>query len=633
MKAKTLAGGGLALGLLVMSMVPVAAQAVDDRAGCSATAVPLCANAAQQTLRVTLADDSSNEGTLRWAFEQAEGFDGITEIRVAEGLVIESTGDILIVSGIRLIGEGEKKPTIRAVNDSADGLLVSEWTGDDLDSTYPVHIENIIFDATAPEMAGLQVGLGVSSLGIYDSEFIGFQRSGVTTAPGDDELAEVEVVGSRFADTRESGGGGYYFNNEDSTTAVLVRDSTFENNAGAGFASDAMISGTPDKHSTVVVEDSRFIGNGAGDEPGAALNLWAMRLDEEVPGVQLSEPFVVVRDSLFEGNRGKDAGALLLPELNAEVSGTMTGTLIDISGNTFTTNTNVSGIGGRDVTLPNAFVEDLEAIDGQPKPLCTDLTLLSVSNSTFSNTTGDQPAVSISDVSCGAISFLHDTFVSSGAAFAGPFEDAQVSFTNTAFDTAQEPLSGASAAGLNLQESHVAYTTAPASVAAGDGRVVATSKEFALGELQLAGGAVPVHVPGVIAGSTPERLSVLINAADPSALTHDQRGESRSQAGWIGEAVQADIGAVEAAPRQKPTAPIDPIDPTKPIDPVDPTKPIDPLKPEPVKPGVVKPENLAHTGASTGPTAWLVLGGIVVLASGSLLVARRFLPKKDDANI
>lgn len=193
MKAKTLAGGGLALGLLVMGMVPVAAQAVDDRAGCSATAVPLCVSAAQQTLRVTLTDDSSNEGTLRWAFEQAEGFDGITEIRVAEGLVIESAGDIPIDAGIRLIGEGEKKPTIRAVNDGADGLLVSEWAGDDLDGTYPVHIENMIFDATEPDMAGLLVGLGVSSLGIYDSEFIGFQRSGVSTAPGDDELLNVEV--------------------------------------------------------------------------------------------------------------------------------------------------------------------------------------------------------------------------------------------------------------------------------------------------------------------------------------------------------------------------------------------------------------------------------------------------------
>ncbi|MGR4010411.1 hypothetical protein [Leucobacter sp. 1207-22] len=394
MKAKTLAGGGLVLGLLVAGMVPATAQAVEDRAGCSATAVPLCANAAQQTLRVTLADDSEDEGSLRWAFEQAEHDGGITEILVAEGLVIESSGDIPFVGGVRLIGEGEKGATIRAINEDASALLTSEWRGDNLEFSDPVHIENMTFEALEPEMAGVQLSQGVSTVGVYDSEFVGFRTSGLTVVPADDALTNIEVIGSRFANTREGGEAGLYLVNEDSETNVLVRGSTFEDNAGTGLAIDSTIAGTPGKHATATVENSQFLRNGSGDDATAGMSVFGVRLDEEQPGEQLSEPFVTVRDSLFDGNHGQEAGGLRLPDINVEVSGSLTGTLVDVTGNTFVNNTNDSGVGGSEMTLPTVFSYDLEAASGQPTPLCSDLASVAVRNSTFSNSTGTQPELS-----------------------------------------------------------------------------------------------------------------------------------------------------------------------------------------------------------------------------------------------
>lgn len=510
---------------------------------CTGVTFPLELDATGESYLVTLADDSSDEGSLRWALDQANAHPGLDEIVIGAGVQVRSTGGLEVGDALILRGADETSEIINVTEDERE-LISYRYRFEYM----PVFIANLTLSG-APEV-GATPGIGflksVCALGMHDvtlQNFTDFALMAGDTGPFERfEFKDSVVKGTRSSDN------GYeasvLISNEGINGDIVIENSTFSDNAltavliEAGLESWELEEGG---RASLLVENSRFLNNRSdNDYLAAGLSLGYVGY-EDLEGESPEDPTVpmaIIRDVVFEGNIGGPSGGFHLEGASLWSQIHPTTTLLSFERLTFARNHAGSdaldeGWAASDFSIGYVDVEDTP--DG---------IALSLSDSTFSDPVDATiPNIRINELG-GHHRFEHVTLSGGGVAFGTRGDDnSRLTLKNSVFDTGErdpvsreEPLRAAPGDGVAagdpaLAEDHMAYTTEPALVPAGPGRILGTTADFALGDLDNTLGLTPVRVPGE--GST------LIDAAGDSGAATDQRGLARPQ----GPA--ADIGAVE----------------------------------------------------------------------------------------
>ncbi|MBC9943802.1 hypothetical protein ICL81_04580 [Leucobacter sp. cx-328] len=471
---------------------------------------------------------------------------------------------------------------------------------------------------------------------MYDSSMRGFADKGLRLNTEGD-FSHFLVENSEFTDMRP-GEGVLLLSAEDATTRLDIHNSRFENNEMAAVVMDSGLGGQHMGDKTSLhVSGSEFIANNAGGYDAGAIDLGRVDLRlENTEAVKIDEPFLHLEGNLFRDNIGSRSGAVYISGIDGEadefVPGSELGELVVIERNSFVNNLTEEPADGAN----HLYVGRGQSETGfTPEECRTELTGLSILNSTFSSDIPGTYAMHLGRADCMGFEIDHSTFVGGGISTADA-ENAALFLTNTVIDTgSDQPFSPQYLSDpLEIVEDHVAYSSEPddrpASGVPG-ARVVASSDELALGDLEEVAVDVDglqytaaVHVPGLIDQADPLSISKLVGAASDSVdarLATDQRGLERPQADPVNTVELADIGAVEAVFAEAPVdpvEPVDPVDPVKPVDPVVPTEPVDTAKPVGGKPVV-----LAATGVVNGPNQWIAFGAVMLLAGGALIASRR----------
>lgn len=545
---KTRLGGVTAatLAFTALATAPALAEGAGDAGGataelrssdegepCDGVSFPLVLGEDGERFDVTEPGDGTEEGTLRWAVEQANAHPGLDEIVIAEGLVVQSTGEIYVEDGIILRG-ADAHSEIQNVGTNYRELMVSSARED-----FPVFISQLTFTGVGPDAEGLDFESEVCALGLHDVTVQGFAGSGVVV--GDTwPFVALEVERSVF---RENGlgddwSGALRVSNEGVEGDFRISDSVFENNSTTGLQFETGL----EPGATVLIERTRFENNTTSENEAGGLAISDVSAEdaEQEPGepeVSAPEsPMITVRDSLFRGNEGGDAGGISVGYLRARFEEPGMIGMISIERTTFDGNRTNAGEADDPFAASDLRVEEMTTENS------VESVMLSVSDSTFSGEAGSEtPNVRLDELAA-QTEFEHVTMVGGGISYGDletqAEEGAGISLVNSVIDTATlapmryQGVLRASAGGPPVSESHMAYTAVPdASVEAGEGRLVLPSGDYLLGALDDTLGVTPVRVPG--AGSP------LIDAAAAGGSALDQRGVARPQGG------AADIGAVE----------------------------------------------------------------------------------------
>ena len=522
---------------------PPASRMLDSP--CAGVSFPLALEPSSESYLVTKDDDSEEEGSLRWAFTQANEHPGIDEVVVAADLVVRSSGDIEVHEAVILRGENATSEIINVADEAA--LLVDY----DADDEYPFFASSIILSGSpeTQDPRGLYLTSDVCAAGFHNVTVRGFAdyaiMLGETWPFPLFEIKDSFVTGNRTTDDGY-GDGAIELENEGIAGDIRIINTEFRDNDITAFNVTASLESDPDYRSTMLVEGSRFINNRdtPDEERAGALQVNGISADsyEDEEGMPpISGPFLTIRDTLFQGNVGGLVGAVGIDDISFSNDSQIEATMVAIERSTFEDNTSLAQPGGyhggaSDVQIQSSYLDEFPGV-----------TALHVSDSTFQSAADSSvPNIHFDEVD-GRHVFDHITLVGNGIAYRDSVEEnASFEFTNSVLSTGtRDPLefddapmrSGVAAKAASedgvpaFSESHMAYTTAPSLVPAGDGRLVGTTADFALGALDASLGLTPVMVPG--AGSK------LIDAAGPGGSPTDQRGLARPQGAG------PDIGAVE----------------------------------------------------------------------------------------
>lgn len=522
---------------------PPASRMLDSP--CAGVSFPLALEASSKSYLVTKDDDSEDEGSLRWAFAQANEHPGIDEVVVAADLVVRSTGDIEVNGAIVLRGENAAS---EITNVSDDAALFLDYNADE---EFPFFASNIVLSGAsdAADPLGLYFRSEVCSVGLHNVTLQGFADYGLLV--GDTwpfplfEIKDSFVTGNRTSG-HGYGDGAITLENEGIAGDIRIINTEFRDNEVTAFNVYADLDSSSDLRSTMLVENSRFINNRetSDDERAGALQLsWvsADSLEEEEGLPPIPGPFLTIRDTLFENNAGGLVGAVGIGGLSFSNETSAEATMVSIERSTFDDNVALTSSPGYNGLASDIQIQS-ESLDDFPG-----VTALRVSDSTFQSAADSSvPNIHFDEVD-GRHVFDHITLVGNGISYRDSVEEnASFEFTNSVLSTGtRDPLEfddapmragvAAKAAGEDVvpafSESHMAYTTAPSLVPAGEGRLVGTTADFALGALDASLGLTPVMVPGT--------GSKLIDAAGPGGSPTDQRGLARPQGAG------PDIGAVE----------------------------------------------------------------------------------------
>lgn len=516
-------------------------------ATCDSATFPLALGDGGETYTVTRGDDGTEDGTLRWAFEQANAHPGIDEIVIAEDIQVSSTGGVELTDGLILRGANATSEIINVTDAGADLISAPVDAG-----CFPVFIADLKLsgspDATEPR--GVWLEASVSALGLHGVTVRDFTEYGVTI-DSDDQLERLEILDSSFTgttlpDVAQVYSAAFILQGPTMEGSVVVKNSDFSDNGTTGMAVMGMLSSSPEGRGSLLVEQSRFVNNAAWEEEVMAGGLFVeyvdfTDVDEDDPSIipATGDPVVTVRDTLFQGNSGAMVGGMSVLSASSYTEGAVDPvTLVKLDRTTFTANASVApelgyGLPASDLRFEDSYFEG-----------ASESTMLSVSDSTFTDAVDPSIPTIRFETLAGIHRFEHVTLVGGGVAYGDVDEVASVDLRNSVFDTGDrtpithEAFALARAAADTARdgeptfaEQQMAYTTAPPLVTEGPGRVMGASADFNLGALDSSLGLTPVRVPG--------SGSVLIDAAGPGGAAQDQRGLARPQ----GPA--ADIGAVE----------------------------------------------------------------------------------------
>ena len=132
---------------------------------CTGVTFPLELDATGESYLVTLSDDSSDEGSLRWALDQANAHPGLDEIVIGAGVQVRSTGGLEVGDALILRGADETSEIINVTEDERE-LISYRYRFEYM----PVFIANLTLSG-APEV-GATPGIGflksVCALGMHD---------------------------------------------------------------------------------------------------------------------------------------------------------------------------------------------------------------------------------------------------------------------------------------------------------------------------------------------------------------------------------------------------------------------------------------------------------------------------------
>ncbi|SJN10747.1 OmpA domain protein [Leucobacter sp. 7(1)] len=505
--------------------------AARDSEACTGITFPLVVDpvSGAQSYTVTNPGNGTEEGTLRWAFAEANAHPGIDEIVVSAGLVVEIDGEIEVGDGLVLRGDGAGAE-IRNIAESGDLISSTRW----LD--FPISIENLTFTGGGGGGNGLYLARSVCALGLDNVTVQGFASYGIVVG----DTWPFELLDVRSSVFRDNGHGDDYeegalvVSNEGIDGSVHIRDSVFADNQTVGLFVEADIESSPERRGEVLIERTSFLNNHSAEREAGAIEFSGFHLwdeEEDPEGVPVEGPMLMIRDSLFRGNTGYQVGAVSTGELSGEIETDVAPTLAAIERTTFDGNRQNGSDDWWGSPANDLWIEWSELTSLTPGKALT------VSDSTFSaDPEAELPAVAWGYFG-GASVFTHVTMTGGGMFYAEVEGDAALDLRNSVIDTgARDPIVQAAEAGKRngaavLSESNMAYTTAPALVPAGEGRIIGTTADFALGALDDSLGLTPVRVPG--------EDSLLIDAAGPGGAAADQRAAARPQGAG------PDIGAVE----------------------------------------------------------------------------------------
>ena len=519
----------------LLAVVPVS-SAMAEPHDCKVSNFPLALGAEGKTFDVTRADgnDDGAEGSFAWAVAQANANPGTDEIVLASGITVAEH-------------EGVEPLTESAIIRGAD------------------------------DTAGFN-GPGVVTAG--EGQYFEFRQLNLSyDGPDETSLPVLDLQGSCgnwISGVTATGIRGITIRN-DGTGVFVIENSRFENNAApAGHSYGGMIVSDYMKQDPVfIIRDTELVGNEGGivkilkpmyfsgrSEGGMLLDgavfrdnvgydwdsqygagtvtIGGLRTEDDPsgPGV-LDRPMLSVKRSVFENNYAMHSGGIRVSEVGMTDGFTKEYPVVAISDSSFINNT-VTPVENwarmsTDITFAGTGVGD------------ENHALLTAQNSTFVNENSDGSVKDFEDrvvpnigstFTGGDVRLSHVTLVGSGLDLGSQrITSTRVTLENSVFDTAAlDPVRGAfddepGVPAPEFSESHVAYTTAPAAIPAGEGRQVVTPEELALGSITTFEGYTPVLVPA--------DDSVLIDAGAESQILNDQRGQARP----VGDA--PDLGSVE----------------------------------------------------------------------------------------
>ncbi len=475
---------------------------------------------------VTCGDDSG-PGSLRQAVTLANDSEEPVRIEIAASVPeIQLASSILAERWVHLSGQGSEHTVIRATAEYDERSPLLEFSGEEVQAATLSGFSLIGGENLTDGLMAYVPADG--SVTVADVVVSDFPESGMLLWAG--LVESIQISDTSFLRNGQSGGqSGLMIVSEGSTAAITVENTVFEGN-GQGMYTDLALFG--DEVKPTVIRNSVFRDNGSLEN---LPQTGALRLSYVMNPADWGEPFYRVEDTLFEDNRGSEAGAVSLAGYMVNGGTDSNSDGLVISGSTFRDNQipdNEWGQGASDVRLPSVWSNEG---DGETPPAWT---VLRAENSTFASA-GLYP--SIASESGGARIELNQVTMGGGGLIIGDMAEATtVALHNSVFDTGDQPAvrfgyPPESNGNEELFTTELSGTVAsnPGDYLSGEGLTVGTEAEIALGALADNGGTLPTMLP--------QAGSILVDAGAEVAagLDTDQRGVARP----TGPA--ADVGAVE----------------------------------------------------------------------------------------